>query len=1137
MSKFFLYALFVFSPVAVLAQSTFGTVLGTVKDNSGAVIPKAKVSLTDTDENITHATLTDSKGDYEFVNTAPGHYKLEVAAPGFQLFAATDLLLVARQTLRVEVSVQVGQVATAVQVEATAGVIATDTQTIESSLDGNALTTLPGNVRGMNGSTSPYALIAALPGVQPDDNGNFSIQGGIQSMAQFSVDGISITNVGGNNPLSDAFPSMESIAEIKVQGVGNTAEFAEVGDVTTISKSGTNEFHGDLFWYHQNAALDATAFGQLTKPSLISNDFGVTSGGPVVIPHLYNGKNKTFYFGTYEGLRLPRTETIQDQVPTAAMRTGDFSASGIVVKDPLTGVPFPNDVIPSNRISSVAAGFLALYPTPNTGNPNVPGAANFNVNRNESVNSNQFDARLDHYLTSKMSIFGRFTWKNIGQDVPQQLMVPSETYAINYKLLATSWNWNIRPNLINEFRFGFTLSPTTQTLPFDGAKFTNSLGLVGVGPTFPFNGLPEVDMGSYTCLCTDRGNSISENNTYQWNNNTTWTHGRHTIKFGFDIRRIKAVSALGFIGGDNYGNFNFTGGFTGDAFGDFLLGLPSETGIDQVVHDNYGLSMQYGVYAQDSFRVSSRLTLEYGARWEFHPGYTDQFGNIGNFVSVPKSGEVVYPDGAQNTLAPLFLASFNACPTLGSTSGPAENGAPCTPVLDASQAGLPQGLRTSPQRVVPRFGFAWRPTSNDKTVLRGGFGMYDTPSMGSIYYALTGTLQSNTATYTNIAANGGPIFQWPQITTGAAGAVAPFGNAYFGTANDPHWKEPYTMQWNFSIDRDLGFNTGLRISYIGQGTRDLVYAPNLNQSGYSTTFYAEQPLSNRPYPNWGVVNDRAVGADMNYNSAQVEVHHRFQKGLIFDSTYTFAKNLADNQGPAPSGGFAGENAGGRDMDAYDLKAEYGPVWGTRQQRWITTAVYELPVGRGRKYMSNANHFVDAVLGGWRLSNIFLVQSGPYETPYFSNGDPSGTGSGLIGRPQHPDRIGNGSVSNPTASMWFNPAAFTCPGVSNWSVGQPCTIGDNPSTDAAPIGRFGNSGVGIVTGPGTVNLNTALGKAFSISERAKFKIEASFTNIFNHVNLADPVNAIDNPSFGQITSARGSDFGGYRTGQVSARLEF
>jgi len=956
-------------------------------------------------------------------------------------------------------------------------------------------------------------------------------------MSQFSVDGISITNVGGNGPLQQAFPSLESIAEIKVQGVGNAAEFAEVGDVTTISKSGTNAFHGDLFWYHQNRALNAVQYGEQEKPQLVGNDFGASMGGPVLIPKLYNGKNKTFFFGTYEGFRFPRGQTIQNEVPTQALRNGDFSG-GIIIKDPTTGQPFANNQIPSSRISSVAQGFLTLYPLPNAGDPNTVHAANYIANRDNTLHSDQYDIRIDHYLTSKMSVFGRWTWKSIGNASPQSLLVPSENQTDKYKMLVTSWNWNLRPNLINEFRFGFTLNPSTQVLPFDGAKFTNALGLVGVGPNFPFNGLPDLNITGYTGLNTDRGNATSENNTYQWNNNTTWIVGRHTMKFGFDIRRIKAASALGFLGGDNYGQYNFNGAFTGDPFADFLLGIPHDTAIDQVTHDNNGLSMQYGVFAQDSFRVSSKLTLEYGLRWEYHPGYTDQFGNIGNFdPSVAKSGKVVYPDGAESTLSTGFLQSFNACPTLNSTEGPSANGAPCTPVFDASHAHLPQGLRTAPTRIVPRFGFALRPFSNDKTVVRGGFGMYDTPSMGSIYYALTGTLQSATFQFANINANGGPIFSWPNISTGGSGVIVnPFGTAYFGTANDIHWKEPYTMQWNLSIDRDLGFNTGLRVSYIGQGTRDLVWAPNLNQSYYSTQYYAAQPLSNRPFPNWGTVNTRAVGANMNYNSLQVEITHRFQKGLTFNSTYTFAKNLADNQGPRPQGSFAGENSGGRTMDLLNRHAEYGPVWGTRKNRWLTTAVYELPFGRGRQFMSNTSRLADAVLGGWRLSNIFIVQSGPYETPYFDSGDPSGTGSGFQ-RPQHVDRIKNGSLSNPTANQWFDTSAFVCPATPGWQIGQACTIGDNPGVDLPPIGRFGNSGIGVVTGPGSVSLSTALGKSFSLTERFKIKVEGSFTNILNHVNLADPVAAIDNTSFGQITSARGSDFGGYRTGQISARIEF
>ena len=1119
----------IYAPNPTLGQSTFGAILGSVTDNSGAVVPRAIVKATNTDENTSRSVTTSGDGDYEFVNTKPGHYAVEVSAAGFQDYTATELRLIARQTLRVDVRLQIGPFSTVVHVEAKAGAITTDTQTIQSSLDSQALLSLPANIRA-SGSTSPYAIIAVLPGVQPDDWGFFSVQGGIPSMSPFSLDGISITEVSGNLPLTEAFPSLESIAEIKVQGVGNAAEFSEVGDVTTVSRSGTNKLYGDLFWYHQNRALDAIAYGQQAKPQKVGNDFGASAGGPLLIPGVYNGKNKTFFFGTFEGFRFPRGIAIQNDVPTQAMRNGDFSQSGIIVNDPLTRRPFPHDMIPANRISSVAQGFLTLYPLPNAGDLTQVHAANYIDNRDNSLNTNQYDVRLDHYLTSKMSLFSRWTWKSIGQDVPQNLLVPSETITDKYKLLVVSWNWMTRSNLINEFRFGFTLEPYTQKLPFDGAKFTNSLGLVGVGPTFPFNGLPWVNINGYQAMDTGLGSYFYLSSTYQWNNNTTWTMGRHTMKFGFDIRRLRTVFPDSFGGGDNYGYYGFSGTFSGDPFGDFLLGLPYQTSIDDVQHGNDGRSVQYGVFAQDAFRVNPQLTLEYGVRWEYHPGYTDQHGYIGNFdPSVPKSGAVIYPDGAQNLLAPVFLQSFNACPA------PTANGAPCTPVLAARQAHLPEGLRIAPKRVVPRFGFAYRPFSNGKTVLRGGFGVYDTPSLGSIFQALAGALQSNVHTYFNIASNGGPIFQWPQIRTLGDGVVPPFGTAGFVEADDLHWKEPYTMQWNLSIDRDLGLNTGLRISYIGEGTRDLVWAPNVNQSYYSMQYYLSQPLSSRPFPNWGFVGIHAVGANMNYQSGQIDVSHRFRHGLTFDSTYTLAKNLADNQGPRAGTFFAFENGSFQGIpDLYSRRAVYGEVWGTRRHRWITTAVYELPFGRGLAFLSQANRLMDGLVGGWRLSHIFLIQSGPYETPYFRNGDPSGTGTYSA---QHPDRLKNGSLANPTANHWIDPTAFVCPGVAGWTSGQPCTIGENPGTDPPPIGRFGNSGTGVVTGPGTVNLSTGLGKSFAVTERIKLKIEGSFTNIFNHVNLNDPQLRIDAPNFGQITTARASDFGGYRTGQVSMRVEF
>jgi hypothetical protein len=1126
----------ILSLTSAYGQSTYGAIIGTVKDTSGAVVGNVSIKVTNTDENESHEVKSKNNGDYELLNILPGHYRVTASASGFETFTATELLLVARQTLRVDPELHVGQMSQAVTVESSeAGVIETDTQVIQETFDPQKLLNLPANIRA-NGNTSPYQLIQVLPGVQADDSGNFSIQGGLQSQTQYSLDGISITDVTGNSPLKNAFPSSESIAEIKVQGVGNPAEYGQVGDVTTISRSGTNQFHGDLFWYTQNAALNAINFGQTTKPKLIANDFGASVGGPVRIPHLYNGKDKTFFYGTYEGFRYPKTSTVQDTVPTQAMQSGNFSAEGVTIINPTTGAPFPNDTIPTNLISPVAQKILSLYPLPNAGETTSVHAANYIVNRDTSYHSDQYDIRIDQYLGAKQSIFGRWTWKDITALSTNDLLIPSTTNPDNYRLLVLAYNYAIRPNLLNEFRFGFTREDTGSTNPFDGKSFSASLGLQGlIGLPAFFNGLPEIDISNLTGLTADRLQGITHGRTYQVVDNVTWTVGKHSMKFGFDYRHIQAIDPLGFIGGDNYGNFNFNGTFTKSPFADFLLGLPSTTGLDNVKQDNDGITSHYNAYAQDSFRVSPRLTLEYGLRFEFHPGYTDASGNIGNFnPNVAKSGAAIYPDGSADLLATGFLQSANACPQLGSTSGPSLNGAPCMPVLSASQAGLPESLRTAPHRFMPCFGFAYRPFDN-KTVVRGGFSVYNTEVLGSIYYALTGTLQAATFTYNNAITNGVPAIQWPNVKTGGSGiTVPPAGTDYFGTANQINYKDPYSEQWNFSIDRDLGFNTGLRVSYIGMATRDLVWAPNLNQSTYSTTYYVDQPLSSRPFPNWGIINTRANGANANYNAFQLEVNHRYKSGITFNSAYTFAKADADNQGYT-SNHFADENAGGRTMDALNRSAEYGPVYGTRRNRWITSAIYELPVGRGRQFGSTMNRFADAVVGGWQLSTIFLWQGGPALTPYFDGGDPSGTGSGVIGRDQAPDVIGNPNSSNPTASQWFNVGAYTCPATPGWKPGTSCLIG-TPG-NGAPIGRFGDAGMGLVTGPGTVNLNAGLSKRFALTERVKIKVEGSFTNALNHLNLANPVTAIDNSSVGQITLARPADFGGNRTGQVGARVEF
>ncbi|HEX9003912.1 MAG TPA: TonB-dependent receptor [Blastocatellia bacterium] len=1131
----FLVLCLVMLPLTATAQSTFGSMLGTVKDTSGSVIPNASVKIINIDENSIRNVQANSNGDYEAVNMKPGRYRLEVSASGFQVFTTSEVMLTARQTLRVDATLSTGQVTAQVNITSNAGAIATETQTISSSFESQKILNLPANYRGAGGSTSPYGLIAALPGVQSDNGGAFSIQGALPSQSQFSLDGISTTNVTGNSPLRNAFPSAESIAEIKVQGVGNAAEYGQVGDVTTISKSGTNEYHATAFWFHQNRALDAKVFGALTKPQKISNDFGVSGGGPVRIPWLYDGKDKTFFFGTYEGLRFPRGATIQNTVPTQAMRNGDFSGlANVTVRDPLTGQAFANNRIPDNRISSIAKAILTLYPLPNVTNPDQFRVANYIRNASNNINSDQYDIRIDHNLTSKQSIFSRWTWKEISTDSPNILSLPSNTAFDKYKILVVSHNYALTPRLLNEARFGLTLNNSGTAFPFDGRDFTSKLGFTGIGPNFPFNGLPNIDFaGDITDLNRNRADGASQSRTYQFNNNLTWTKGRHTTKYGFDVRWIRAVSPLGFIGADNYGNSSFNNTFSGNDFGDFLLGIPIRTSYAIIQQDNDGRTTHYHFFGQDSFRVSQKLTLEFGLRYEYHPGYTDAGGNIGNFdPSIPRTGQVVYPTGKRNLLAPGFLATFNACPA------PAANGAACTPVLSAEEAGLPEGLRTVPKdRFLPRFGFAFRPFGDDKTVVRGGIGAYNGTLLGSIYFSLTGTLQSDVREFTNLSSGGRPLYQWPAIQSGGTGINAgQLGTASFRTANDINYKDPYSVQWNLSVDRYAGFGVGVRVSYIGMKTTQLAWAPDLNQMTNSTQFAINRPLSDRPFPNWGIIFTRTAGATAYYNALQVEANRRFGNGLTFNSTYTWAKNLADNGGPN-STGFTGETGGGRAADLYNRQGEYGDDYATRRHRSISTVVYDLPVGKGRPFASGIHPALNAVIGGWQMSAIFLAQTGPFMTPFLGSNvvDPSGSGSGLS-RNQHPDRIGNGNLSNPTRDQWFDVNAFVCPGLTTRVAGN-CRIGINPTRDAAPIGRFGNAGVGIITGPGTINLSLGLNKAFYLTEKIKLEAGASFTNVANHVNLADPQMNVISTAFGRITSARSSELGGSRTGQVTMRVSF
>lgn len=1149
-----------FCVIPVSAQSIQGTILGTVTDTTGAAIPNAKVVITDVGTGLSQTVTTNAQGNYQLINLRADTYRVEITAPGFQSVTLTDIALSARQDLRANAKLKLGQVSQRVNVYAgNAGVITTETPSVHSSLTAKDVLSLPANYRASSSGTSPLSIIQNVPGVQ-SAKGSYSVQGGLPFQTEVSVDGITVQSTGSNSPLANALPSGDSIAEIRVDGVLNNAQYGQPGEVTTITKSGTNHLHGALFWYHQGTDFNATPFGSLRRPTINTNDYGVTAGGPVFLPHIYNGHNRTFFFATYEGYRGPRQTTQQFEVPTAQMKQGNFS--GVVgiqpLTNPFTGGIYPNYTVPINPISQK---FLQFFPSPNVGDPNVfnPGSINYVQNTNESLFSKQFDVRIDQYFSHKAWVFGRFTWKNGDQNSPNNLLVPPSSDITQDRVFVGAFNYTFSPNVENEFRFGFTIQNDGDTNPFNGKAFTEGSGLKGLQNLF-YNGLPQLSFTYITNLDVDRMSSINKSRTFVYTDSLNWTKGRHTMKFGVEIQRVQAISPLGFFGADNYGSFNYTEAkFTGQEFADFLIGAPSNTDYDVVTADNNGISTHYSAYAQDKWNISPRLTLNYGLRWEFQPGYYNPSGNIGNFdPSIPRSGAVIYPDGFSNQLSLPYLESFNAC-GIGQSSGvPDQNGAPCTPVLSNSQAGLPSGLRTAyPWRFFPRFGFAFRPFNNDKTAILGGFGIYNITLLGTNFYSLTGTLQANTINYSNALTPTGPEYVWPQIFAGSGSnsSAGALGTAYFGTANSIDWKNPYSEQMALSVEHDMGHGFGARVSYIGMLSRHLVWAPNYNDMGYSSTVSAyNRPLSDRPFPNWGTIYSRVTGADGNYQSGQAEVWHR-SGGFTFDSSYTFAKSLGDNMGATGTTSFAGQGGGSRATWGHDPAIDFGQVYGTRRHRWLTTMVYALPVGRGKRFGGGMNRIASEFVGGWQLSGILLAQSGPWDTAYFPDGygDPSGTGSGLDssrygslpGEDQYPDVVGPIFPHNRNRNHWVNKASFVCPGDPNWQPNTNCYTGGGQShmvngvltPDPPPIGRFGNEQSGMIENPGEFNLSLGLDKTFRITEGTSLRLEGTFTNVLNHTNLGQPDMSVSNSQFGVITSSIGDDYGGSRTGQVSARLSF
>jgi hypothetical protein len=1092
-------------------------------------VPGATVTLVNQGTSATHTATSSASGNYEFLNLDAGTYQVSVAASGFKDSVFDHLVLQARDTQRIDASLTVGSASQTVEVEAAGDVITTDQSGLATTKTGHELVDLPVAVFSRsNGSTSPILTLTTEPGVQVDDNNNLSIAGTTPALMSFTIDGISSVNVENSGPINELFPSFNSISEIRVSETNNNAEYSGVADVTTTSKAGTNAFHGGVFENLENTAL--TAGNPFTgHPTIHMNNFGGFAGGPVRIPKLYNGHDKTFFFGSYEGLRLPRQFPLVESFPSADMRNGNLwnylvATQGTPSINNYDGTPIPCTG-PSNcsvPVSPVAANAIKyLMPAPNTGSADSF-QNNYAVNFPAPISSNQFDVRIDQNITSNQSIYGRFTWKNRAVTTASQVgcvgfcgtslspLLGGIDQPEQDRGLTVAYNYTINSHLINEFRGGYNATRTSLDANVNSATLINQVGITGIPDIATVPTVPDfqiVGLERTGGLNTTR----QQSKVIQLLDNLTWIKGRNTFKFGGDVRRLTDHDENVF-GNYRAGQYTFNASSTvgatiTDPYTQFLLGYPDATVLAQVTNPAMnGLGYSYSVFAQDDWKVTPYLTINAGLRYELHPSLKDTHYNTAAFLPDYNQNGIhaavaVPNDQGLSFVNPGFQASI----------------AP-TPILTAAQAGLPAKLRyTDYNDYGPRIGFAWRPAHNDSTVIRGGWGRFIESPLGFSLVSGWAVQASFVPTYTQDydPSTGLPLLSFPSPFP--ANLDQP-GTASFQYAFPIHYKDPTVQQWNLTFEHNLGHDIGMRMSYTGSHGTNLENFNDLNQVPANTTGYSNQTLQ---YPVWGIIQSVVNQAISNYNSWTGVLEKRMSHGLQFQTSYVLTRDLSDAGGGVPTQ-FAG--AGGNWVtDKYHPSLDYGNVIFDRRHRVLSTFLYELPFGKGSTFLANSGRLMDAAVGGWQLGGVLVFQSGAFLTPAQSSVDPANTNilntvgvtradvvPGVSPRTVH-------GLTNSAGPVFLNPAAFAQPPVN--------------------AGRFGNAAVGSVVGPGTDAVSLSLIKSIHITEQLQFQFGAQAANAFNHRNYDVPNMSVDAPGFGTISALQTAEGAGPRNVEITGRISF
>lgn len=1033
----------------LMAQvGTEGAILGVVTDSSGAVVAGAEVTVVNLGTNLTKKATTDSQGNFEILALPRGTYSVTASFTGFKTWVVEKTELSLGERKRVSPVLSVGEVTERVSVEATAELIQTEKGSVEATIAQKTIVDLPLNGR------NPVELVRLIPGMRylgqggPERGITVQGNGSRDDGTEFQVDGLNANS--GMDEKGFGIPNVDTIAEFNVETSNFSAEHGRNPlQVLAVTKSGTNSIHGTLWEFHRNHKMDAKNTFALTKPKLIRNQFGYSVGGPIV-------KNKNFFFSSYEGTRI-REETIYNSTTVRPeFLQGDFSNISKQIRDPLTGEQFPGNRIPADRISNASKFFFPYVLLPNSAD------GRFRTVASRPSDTDELTVRIDHQFTDKHRVYGRYVINDFLATFPQYRPDVTQDNGTKQQNVGMNYTYTVTPTTLFTLGANYLRSLNDFTTPVAGKEnLTEKAGIQGF-PTAgreELIGLPTVSFTGYTGFSPPWGTPgrlwfEAKNGKASVN----MVRKQHSLNYGYEFNDRTTYGRHGSC--CSRGVFGFNGQYTGDGFADFLLGYVQNSSRNFPLQTFGMANAPYSaLYIQDFWKVSPAVTINLGLRWDYWHQRAAVRGNHASFDL--KLGKAI---AGEDKNGRVDLTSQPVARFLG----------PATSDLwvPASQAGYPRGLFEATGVFSPRLGIAWRPLGSNSFVVRGGYGLFTSQIRGNtIASALIGP------PYWTFETQGwGPSqlqrweTAWPSDPTAF---VAPSV-----TAPRIDLKPNKVHEWNVSIQKELPGSSAVTLTYIGNRLAEGIGQFNHNNvpPGQYTNLQGA-----KPYPLFGDVNLYENIGYNRYDAFQLRWEKRFGDGLSYLLSYSLSKQIDENGGesiwdtPTPFAP-AGYNRGRASLDRRHILAVNG--------------IYEIPVGKGRKFMNSMHPVANVILGGWQLSGIYNFTSGQplsFIVPGATLGNGWNTRANLSGSLK---------VSNPGPGGWFNTQALSAP----------------------PPRTFGNSGLNIFDGPGSHILDTSLTKNFYLTETRFFQFRWEMFNMPNHVNLSNPDTTIGIGTTGRIFSA-------------------